>query len=255
MRRAARPPRAAVALAAAIALAPVAAVSQERPRPAGLVCDRLIEDFSASAPGEFPSGWRTKHPHNAAEAREARIYVVETVDGVPALHATYGTHTITVVRGLPRWDLAEYPVLAWRWKAVHLPAGADESDADRNDSAASVYLVWKIGFPHRIADVRYAWSTTLPVGRTVVKRFGRERVVVAESGPADEWRDAHVDLLAQARALLREETPPSPAFVALTTDADATASSAEAYYAEFRLCRREGDAPARRSAALGREGG
>jgi hypothetical protein len=253
---AARPPWGAVALAAAVALGPARALAGGGEVRGGLICDRVLEDFSASVPGEFPRGWRTKHEHNAAEARERRLYVVETIDGAPALHATYGTHTITVVRGLPRWDLARYPVLAWRWRAVLLPAGGDEGDAERNDSAASVYLVWDVGFPFRVADLRFAWSTTLPAGRTLTKRLGTERIVVAESGPADGWRHVQVDLLAEASALLGLDAPPSPAFLALTTDADATASSAEAFYADFRLCRRAEDGRRPRVSTAGQgEGG
>lgn len=254
MRPAARPPWGAVALAAVLALGPARALAGGGRVEGGLICDRVLEDFSASAPGEFPRGWRTRHAHNADEAREKRIYVVETIDGAPALHATYGTHTITVVRALPRWNLEEYPVLAWRWKAVRLPEGGDESDADRNDSAASVYVAWEVGLPFRVADLRFAWSTTLPVGRKIAKRFGRQRVIVAEGGPAnDGWRDVQVDLLGEARTLLKADAPASPALMALTTDADATGSSAEAFYADFRLCRRaDGRQPPR--VASGRAG-
>jgi hypothetical protein len=241
---AARPPWGAVALAAAVALGAPPALADGDAAEGALVCDRILEDFSASVPGEFPRGWRTKHAHNAAEAREEGIYVVERIDGAPALHATYGTHTITVVRELPSWDLSTYPVLAWRWSAVRLPAGGDEGDPDRNDSAASVYLVWDVGFPFRVADLRLAWSTTLPVGRTIARRLGRERIIIAEAGPANgEWREVAVDLLGEARSLLGADAPPSPALLALTTDADATASSAEALYAEFRLCRRDEGRP------------
>jgi hypothetical protein len=247
VKRLGRPPWAAVAVAAAVAIGPAPALAYGDEGQDGLLCDRILEDFSASVPGEFPRGWRTKHEHNAAEAREKGIYVVETIDGASSLHATYGTHTITVVRELPRWDLAEYPVLAWRWRAVRLPTGGDESDPDRNDSAASVYLVWDVGFPFMVADLRFAWSTTLPVGRSIARRFGRARIVIAERGSArDEWRDVHADLLGEARSLLGADAPPSPALMALTTDADATASSAEAFYADFRLCRRVEGRPWRR---------
>lgn len=252
----ARPPRGVVALATAVALGAPPALAFGDEGGEGLVCDRVLEDFSASVPGEFPRGWRTRHRHNEAEAREKGLYVVEIVDGAPALHATYGTHTVTVVRELPRWDLAEHPVLAWRWRAVRLPAGGDESRADRNDSAASVYLVWDVGFPFRIADLRYAWSTTLPRGRALARRLGHERVVIAQDGPAaDGWREVRVDLLGDARSLLGTHAPPSPALMALTTDADATASDAEAFYADFRLCRRAAAHPGPRvSAARVEEG-
>jgi hypothetical protein len=88
--------------------------------------------------------------------------------------------------------------------------------------------------------VRVAWSATLPDGHAFEKRLGLERVLVAASGPAPGWREATVDLLREAGALLADPSPRSPDLLALTTDADATRSAAEAYYADFRLCRHAG---------------
>jgi hypothetical protein len=46
--------------------------------------------------------------------------------------------------------------LAWRWRALVLPAGGNECDPRTNDSAGSVYVAWRRGL--RWYGLKYAWS-------------------------------------------------------------------------------------------------
>ena len=95
-----------------------------------------------------------------------------------------------------------------------------------------------IGFPFYVDSVKYSWSSTLPLGKTLSKRFGHHFVVVSESGSSklNQWQTVHVDVRKHYARFFGSEVRPASG-IALLTDADATDSAAEAYYADFRLCR------------------
>jgi hypothetical protein len=203
------------------------------------VCDRVVEDFSSGAEGEFPAGWRTREEEDLPLAKQQKLWVVESAEGRRVLRGRFVEKAVTIARPVPDWDLDQHPILSWEWKAVTLPAGADETRANKNDSAASVYVIWEIGFPFMVDGIRYAWSSTLPVGTRASKRLGHDKIVIVESGPdpAGGWRRVQVDVRSDHAELFSRDRARPPAGIALLTDADATRSEAEAYYADFRLCR------------------
>ncbi|NCN27424.1 DUF3047 domain-containing protein [bacterium] len=206
-----------------------------------LECDTVFEDFSSSKPGSFPEGWRVKYEHNDEEARRDKIYVVEKdKDKGNVLKATYGTHTITVLKSLEKWDLSEFPAIQWEWKASILPTGADESDSDKNDSAASTYVVWNVGFPMQAKALRFAWSSSLKEGTFFQRRANHDNVLILESGSKNlnKWQTETVNVrdLYNEHILLSEKYR-QPFVLALTTDADDTSSKAQAYWANFKFCR------------------
>ena len=233
-----------VALAAAACLASGAAFGNtsvgKRAKPSvKLICDRLIDDFSGSRVGAFPRGWRTRDEDEMPEARAKRMYVVERERQRKVLHARYRDTAITIGRLVRDWDLRRYPVLSWEWKATELPRGGDERESSRNDSAAAVYAIWDIGFPFYVNGIKYAWSSTLDVGRHISKRLGHDHVLVEQSGSArlDQWQKVYVNVRDHRKRFFGRDAASPPDGIALLTDADATESGAEAYYANFRLCR------------------
>lgn len=205
-------------------------------------CDRVIDDFSRSKVGSFPRGWRTRDEDEMPQAVAKRMYVVEREDGRNVLRATYRDEAITIGRPVPNWDLKRYPVLSWEWKAIELPRAGNEDESSKNDSAAGVYAIWNIGFPFYVDGIKYAWSTTLRNGRHLSKRFGHDHVLVQESGPRrlGKWRTVQVNVRDHQRRFFDRTDARSPDAIAILTDADATESSAQALYANFRLCRESG---------------
>ncbi len=203
-----------------------------------IVCDRVLEDFSTTPIGDFPNGWRTRHKEHLSTAIRDKRYVVEQERDRRVLHARYQDFTITIFKQIKNWDLSEYPLLSWSWKAVELPTGADESSLKTNDSGASVYLIWKAGFLMKIKAIKYAWSSRLPLGTWVSRRFGNDQINVIESGLTYQnvWRKAVIDVRDDYRSRFGKKTH-NPEAIAIMSDADATASHAEAYYADFCLCR------------------
>ena len=204
-----------------------------------LICDRVIDDFSTVAPGAFPSGWETPDRGELQSVKQSGAFVVEQDGAQRVLHARYRRKSVMLGHGVDGWDLSRYPIVQWRWKAVKLPAGGNEIDSDTDDSAASVQAVWLIGFPFMVRQLKYTWSSTLAVGTRASNRLGHDQLVVLESGPQylGQWRSASVNVLEHYREFFGETDAAAPTGISLQTDADATASMAEAYYADFRLCR------------------
>ncbi len=204
-----------------------------------LVCDRIVDDFRKSKVGDFPVGWRTKDEDDMPLAKSKQLYVVEKDGKRNVLRARARDEAVTIGKSIKGWDLDAYPVLRWEWKAVELPKGGNEDSLAKNDCAASVYAFWDIGFPFYVDSVKYSWSTSLKVGTELKKRLGHDYVRVMTSGAQSlgQWRTITVDLRADYLRMFDKERASPPAGIAILTDADATESTAEAYYANFRLCR------------------
>ena len=188
-----------------------------------------LSDFAKDAPGSFPKGWRVQREEAQSAyrvvAEDARHFLRATAKGTAA-HAALERE----------WDLAEYPVLAWRWRPRVFPEGSDERNGRTNDSALGVY----VGFPRAAMAVRslkYVWSRVAPVGTQASASAGFTRMLVLRSGEASTgWVEQRVNVADDYRNLFGGE-PGRPRGIGILTDADDTKSTAEGDYADFRLCR------------------
>ena len=91
------------------------------------------------------------------------MYTVREEEGRRFLRAV--ARGVGVQAGVRReWDLARYPVLAWSWRPLEFPAGADERATRTNDSALAVYLL--VASPGLLGPkaVKYIWSEQRPGG-------------------------------------------------------------------------------------------
>ena len=223
MRRAA-----ALALLAALLVAGVAAPARGGAPPACIT----LEDFAGATPGEFPAGWTPR-----TEAGR-RLYTVAEEPGLRFLRAVVRGAGIQAAKS-HAWDLATHPVLAWSWRVREFPRGADERAPATNDSPVAVYLL----VPHsRVVGpkaVKYVWSEKVPAGSQLASNHGLTRVRVLRSGAArtGEWVEERVNVLEDWRKLFGDAGTPTPAGIAVLTDADDTRSSARGDYANFRACR------------------
>lgn len=205
--------------------------------PMKVQCDRLVEDFSTSEIGKFPSGWEARDDDTKELARD--VYLVEKDGTRNVLHGTWKERTVTIGRPIRDWNFEEYPILQFEWKAVKLPPGAVETEEDKNDTAAGVYAIWKLAPPMFIRGIKYSWSSSLPVGTRASKRLNHDQLVVMESGSKNvgTWQSVRVNVLRHYRELFDRDDAKRPDGIALMTDADNTSSAAEALFADFKLCR------------------
>ena len=99
---------------------------------------------------------------------------------------------------------------------------------------------WKVGLPFKVRSLKFSWSTTLAVGTHYARGFGHYHVRVVESGAGSvgRWRTAEVDVRKEFMAIFEEAEAQPPSGIAILTDGDDTHLPSEAWYADFRLCRR-----------------
>ena len=192
---------------------------------------RVIDDFGKAAVGEFPSDWKVRKDAGK------EVYVVKEEDGKRFLHAYAKNLGIQAAKEY-EWDLKAYPVLAWSWRPVEFPRGADEKDG-KNDSALAVYMLVPYSRIRGPKAVKYIWSEKVPVGTHLTSNYGLTQVLVLRSGAPgkDEWVEERVNALADYRKYFGESDTPKPAGVAVLTDSDDTRSTAQGDYANFRACR------------------
>src|SRR5262245_14633176 len=224
-----RPRRAGQALLAAlVGLLPPAALAQPSAgRLPGGGC-RVVVDYRGAAVGDFPAGWQARD--DAARA----TYRVTTEAGLRFVRATADGTGSQMGREFV-WDAGAEPILTWRWRPRVFPAGSDERDAGRYDSALAVYAVFGSTQLYTRA-VKYIWSRVVPVGTTL--RTGRTPAIVLRSGPPadEEWVTEAVHVRRDYDRL-HGEAPARARGVGVLTDSDQTRSRAVGDYGEFRVCR------------------
>jgi hypothetical protein len=190
----------------------------------------VIEDFAKATVGDFPPDWKVRKDEGK------RVYTVQEESGLRFLHA----HAVSFATQAARqfeWDLNRYPVLAWSWRPVEFPKGADEKDG-RNDSALSVYFMVPYSSIRGPRAVKYIWSERVPVGTRLQSNGGLTQVRVLQSGTAKrgQWVEERVKVRDDWLAYFEEKDVPKPAGIAVLTDSDDTRSRAQGDYAKFRAC-------------------
>jgi hypothetical protein len=192
-----------------------------------------IGDFAADRVGAFPSDWRVRKDAGKA------VYTVREEAGKRFLAAE--SHGLGIQAAKQReWNLDAYPVLAWSWRAREFPRGSDERASATNDSVLAVYMLVSYSSIRGPKAVKYVWSEKVPVGTELSSNMGLTQVRVLRSGTAGQntWVEERVNVRDDFRKRFGEAATPTPAGIAVLTDADDTKSFAAGDYADFRACRR-----------------
>ena len=189
-----------------------------------------LETFDEYPPASFPEQWKAR-----GDETEARgVYQVAEEGGDRFLHARAEKQDVQI--GLSHvFQPKEFPLLRWRWRVDQLPSGGDERAVKTNDSAAGVYVIFDSRIVPRV--IKYVWSSTLPVGTHFESPvYWRAKVVVLQSGASrlKEWLPETVNVYQDYKDLFGTE-PGEVQGIAVLTDADSTASVAEADYDDFTL--------------------
>ena len=189
-----------------------------------------LETFDEYQPASFPGQWKIRGDETDARV----VYQIAEEGGNHFLHARAEKQDVQI--GLSHvFQPKEFPLLRWRWRVDQLPSGGNERAAKTNDSAAAVYVIFDNWIMPRA--IKYVWSATLPVGTHVDSPvYWRAKVVVLQSGSSGlgEWRQETVNFYQDYKDLFGAE-PGEVQGIAVLTDADATASVAEADYDDFAL--------------------
>ena len=188
-----------------------------------------IDDFCASTVGQFPAGWKPRKD----EGKD--VYSLQEEGGARFMRAVSRGLGIQAGRGL-EWDLQEFPVVAWSWRAKQFPEGADERKSGSNDSVASVYVLAPHSKVRGPKAVKYIWSERVPVGERLNSNAGLTQVRVLRSGRdgAGEWREERVNVRDDYLQLLqrgrtRRARPASPSSPTPTTPNRAAGQAGRTY--------------------------
>ncbi len=134
------------------------------------------------------------------------------------------------------------PMVSWKWKVVKFPAKTKivseaSSWLEKDDYAARFYIIFP-KFPFfRSQCLEYIWAEDLPLG-TVLSNpaFRNLRVVVVESGGKNlgKWVTMERNIFEDFRKYFNSNPGPAGA-IAIMTNSDNTASTAEAQYNDIEV--------------------
>ena len=207
----------------------------------------LIEDFEDDEVGGLPAKWYNRDGDfrvvTAPEEEKAMYeYEIRQEAGNKYLHyngiiVKHFNYPLINKEGINIYDT---PVLSWKWRAWKLPRGANEDDNSRNDTVASIYVVFDFGrvlFRKVPKSIRYTWSSSLPKGTELSKFFGNQKIVVVETGEKQKgkWMTFKRNIVEDYRRLFGDDPPEKPLAILIMSDGDSTNDSAIADYDDIML--------------------
>lgn len=208
--------------------------------------------FSALTPGaRLPEGWRVL---GVSRTKPPTRYTLADDSGTTVLRADAAAAVSALSRAL-RVNLAEYPVLKWRWKVANTLKSSDIRSKDGDDYPARVYVMFdyplaKLPLAERTklrlarafydpdlpaATLCYVWDGKAPAGTIVPSSYTNlMRMIVVESGATrvNQWLTVERDVAADFKAAFGDEAPAVSA-VAIATDTDNTGETATAFYGDI----------------------
>ena len=201
----------------------------------------VIDDFQGYSGSPF-SRWMIR---DASRRAAESVYRLATEDGNTFIKADAYRSSIQIAKQV-QWNIYRHPVVSWKWRARSLPPGGNEEFGRTNDSAASIYVIFiRRRMPllpvnaQPINVIKYVWSTTLPVGKSLNKlkeKLGmviyEGRFLVLRSGASqlNQWITERRNVLDDYRRLFGKNPPGNPVMIAILTDSNATNSHAAADY-------------------------
>jgi hypothetical protein len=211
-----------------------------------------VGKFSSAPEGDrLPDGWK---PLTFPKIERHTIYKVVKDDGIAVVKAASEASASGLTREI-KVNLAEYPILRWRWKVSNVLKKGDVTRKEGDDYPARIYVTFeydaaRVRFFEKakfeaykliygryppIAAINYIWVSKAPKGTIVPNPFtDRAKMIVVESGPTllNQWVEEERNLYEDYQQAFAE-APPLVSGVALMTDTDNTGESAMAYYGDI----------------------
>jgi hypothetical protein len=139
-------------------------------------------------------------------------------------------------------DLAEAPILEWRWRVDSIYPAIDETEKSGDDFPARVYVVAERWPKFRSRAINYVWSSTQAAGTSWENPFaGQFMMVAVRSGPnrLGEWVTERRNVLDDFRRL-HDLEPESIDALAIMTDCDNAGGETTAWYGPIRWLTADG---------------
>lgn len=171
------------------------------------------------------------------EARDHESFVLATSRG-----------TASALYYKIRLDMEKNPVISWKWNAKKFPAkdGLENlSDAKQDDFAARVYVIFPAIFFTGSRAIEYIWTEKIKEGTVEPSPYSKNlQLMVVESGKREnaEWIYEERDIYKDYEKAFGEKPRGDIGAIAFMTDADSTASLAEAFYDDIKIGYKKKDA-------------
>lgn len=133
-------------------------------------------------------------------------------------------------------QLADAPVLQWRWRVDTIYSGIDETEKHGDDYPARVYVVAERWPAFRSRAINYVWASSQPRGATWENAFAGQFMMVAVRSGRErigEWVTERRNVLEDFRRLHGLE-PERIDALAIMTDCDNAGQSSTAWYGPIR---------------------
>jgi hypothetical protein len=193
--------------------------------------------FDGNEVGKFPSGWVSRDQENMT-----KVYTVQAEGERKFLHAEANNLSVQISYER-KWDIEDYPMLRWRWRAVIFPNASNERIKSGNDSVLGLYVVL-CRLPS-IKAIKYIWSDTLPIGAVFDSPHSSgTKIIVVRSGRALEgtWVAEERNVLSDYERCFGKETKRLVVQgIAILTDSDNTNSRAVGDYDDISIHPFEGE--------------
>ena len=187
--------------------------------------------FDGDEVGQCPSNWVSRDQKNVA-----KVYSVQAEGEKKFLHADAQDLSVQISYER-KWDLANYPILRWSWRALIFPTGSNEQIKSGDDSVLGVYVVLR-GLPF-VKAIKYIWSDALPVGTVFDSPYSSgTKMIVVRSGRAlaGTWVTEERNVLFDyERSFGKGDNPPVAKGIAILTDSDNTHSRAVGDYGDISM--------------------
>lgn len=137
-----------------------------------------------------------------------------------------------------KFDLSDYPFLAWKWRVNKFPEKKSVTDPKKaDDYAARVYVVFLSHFFTNYRCVEYAWDETLPEGTIIESPYSDKiKQIVIQSGPStEEWASERRNVYDDYQKLFGEKPTMKVGAIALMTDSEGTETEAEGFFDDIQI--------------------
>jgi len=143
-----------------------------------------------------------------------------------------------------KFDVIKYPMISWEWNVKEFPSKEKENSSstegwiERDDYAARVYVIFPSWNFMDIKSIEYIWDETLPAETILTSPyFNNIKLIVLESGKQNlgEWVAEERNIYEDFKKAFGTKPPRYVGSIALMTDSDNSASSAEASYKNLKV--------------------
>jgi len=169
------------------------------------------------------------------------IYSIKSGGGQTFLNA-YSKNSASSMLYWLKFNPKNSPFVSWKWKVTKFPekkSGVfqESSWLEKDDYAARFYVIFP-KFPFfRVQCLEYVWDKDLPVGTILSNpNFNNLKIIVVESGKTnlDKWVNVERNVYEDFKKIFGK-TPGNAGAIAIMTDSENTASTAEAQYNDIEV--------------------